>query len=63
MLAEKIRQLLEDPDRAANMADRAAARVAELCDLESMLSRHAAQYASLADSRANVWDKKPCPRE
>ncbi|MCS3904321.1 glycosyltransferase involved in cell wall biosynthesis [Methylohalomonas lacus] len=63
MLAGKIGQLLEEPDRAAIMAHRAAARVAELCNMQSMLSRHAALYAGLADSRVNAGDKKTCPSE
>lgn len=63
MLADKIRQLLEEPGHAAIMAHRAAARVAVLCNLESMLSRHAALYAGLLDSSANARDKRSCPRE
>ena len=48
-LAEKINMVLEDPDRAASMASRATARVAELCDMDKMLSQHAVLYNELTN--------------
>jgi len=48
-LAEKINRVLEDPEHAAVMAEHAAARVAQLCDLGKMLAQHAVLYNKLTN--------------
>jgi len=50
LLAEKLNRILDDPGRAAAMAQLASARVGELCNLDKMLVQHAALYHELLTS-------------
>jgi glycosyltransferase involved in cell wall biosynthesis len=49
-LAEQINMVLDNPGQAAAMAQRASVRIAELCNLENMLARHAVLYNALVQS-------------
>jgi glycosyltransferase involved in cell wall biosynthesis len=54
MLAERISTVLDAPERAAVMAERAFARVAKLCNMDTMLAQHARLYRHLLESKTAV---------